>query len=51
MDGGRHWKAWNKFRKLQRDQAKLGKEIGLWHEAFEVSNAEGIYINMPSAVP
>lgn len=47
--GGAHWDSWNKFRDLQRDKAKLGTEIGLWHEAYEISNAESIYINMPSA--
>ncbi|KAF8473779.1 hypothetical protein JB92DRAFT_3134760 [Gautieria morchelliformis] len=46
-EGGKHWPAWNKYRTLQREQHKLGTEIGIWHEVFEISNAEAIYHNMP----
>lgn len=45
-DGSKHWPAWNKYRNLQREQHKLGTQIGLWHEVFEISNAESIYHNM-----
>jgi len=46
-EGGLHWPAWNKYRALQRERPKLGTNIGLWHEIYEVSNAEAIYLNMP----
>ncbi|KIJ40934.1 hypothetical protein M422DRAFT_32049 [Sphaerobolus stellatus SS14] len=45
--GGRHFPAWSKFRQMQRERATLASKIGIWHEIFEVSNAEGIYQNMP----
>ncbi|KZS96728.1 hypothetical protein SISNIDRAFT_493634 [Sistotremastrum niveocremeum HHB9708] len=41
-----HWKAWTRFRKMQRNDFPTSKKIGLWHEAYEVSNAEAIYHNM-----
>ncbi|KAF8590879.1 hypothetical protein K439DRAFT_1114186 [Ramaria rubella] len=46
-EGGAHLPAWNNFRDLQRDRYKLSTEIGIWHEVYEISNAEAIYHNMP----
>ncbi|GJJ06668.1 hypothetical protein Clacol_000863 [Clathrus columnatus] len=44
---GAHYPAWDRYMKLQRESHRLGTEIGIWHEIYEISNAEGIYHNMP----
>ncbi|KAF8530568.1 hypothetical protein BU17DRAFT_79398 [Hysterangium stoloniferum] len=44
---GDHYPAWQKYMTLQRERSKLGSQIGIWHEIFDVSNAEGIYWHMP----
>lgn len=44
---GSHYPAWDRYMKLQKESHRLGTELGIWHEIFEVSNAEGIYHNMP----
>ncbi|KZT33148.1 hypothetical protein SISSUDRAFT_1054581 [Sistotremastrum suecicum HHB10207 ss-3] len=41
-----HWQAWMRFRRMQREDYATSTKIGLWHETYEVSNAEAIYHNM-----
>lgn len=44
---GTHYPAWARFMNLQKDSPKFGSKIGVWHEIYEISNAEGIYHNVP----
>jgi fumigallin biosynthesis monooxygenase-like protein len=40
-----HRPAWTRFNKMAR---KAPGAVGVWHETFQVSSAESVYVNLPA---
>ncbi len=42
--GSRHLTAWKRF----NQKARTSEAVGIFHETFEVSNYESMYVNLPT---